>query len=119
MDYVLSLKTTRMQAVVTAIGSGGKLELGTAGMASVLATFTLDATAGTVTGDTLTFSGMPKTVAAALAGTIAAARIRTSADADVITNLTAGTSAADVIVSSTTVAQGQDVIVNSATIQHA
>lgn len=118
--YATAAKTARMNAVVTDIGGTGVLEIGTAGMALVLATFPLNATAGTVSGSTLTFSGFPKTDAADATGTAAAARIRKAvAGTDVITGLTVGLSAADIIVDSTSLTVGQQFQINSATITHA
>lgn len=93
--YRASLKTTRMTAVVTDIGTSGKMKVFTA--ADVLiATFTLAATAGTVSGSVLTFSdangataGILNTTASA-SGKIMKATFTTSADVDVITGLTLG-----------------------------
>lgn len=112
-----------MTAVVTAIdagGAAGKLEIGTAGMASVLATITLNYNpAGTVTTGVLTLSGFPKSdTSADNSGTAAAARIRTSANADVITGLTVGVSASDINLDSTSITAGQTVTVTSAVITH-
>lgn len=119
VTYTTALKNTRLDAVVTAIGASGKLEIGTAGMASVLATITLDATAGTTSAGVLTFSSFPKSDSSADAtGTAAAARIRTSANADVVTGLTVGTSGTDVVLDSTSITSGQVVTINSATITH-
>lgn len=73
--YRSSLRTTRLNAVETDIDSGAgaaTLEIGTAGFASVLATFTLSDPAGTVSGDVLTFSGMPKSTTAGNTGAAAA-----------------------------------------------
>ncbi len=119
VTYTTALKNTRLDAVVTAIGASGKLEIGTTGMGTVLATITLDATAGTTSGGVLTFSSFPKSDSSADAtGTAAAARIRTSANADVVTGLTVGTSGTDVILDSTGITGGQVVTINSATITH-
>lgn len=118
ITYTTAVKNARLNAVVAQIGAGGKLEIGTAGMAQVLATITLDATAGTVTGGVLTFSSFPKTVAASATGTAAAARIRTSGDVDVVTGLTVGTSATDIVLASLPITSGQNVTLNSATITH-
>ena len=119
VTYTTALKNTRLDAVVTAIGASGKLEIGTTGMGTVLATITLDATAGTTSGGVLTFSSFPKSDSSADAtGTAAAARIRTSADADVVTGLTVGTSGTDVILDSTSITSGQVVTLNSAAITH-
>jgi len=119
VTYTTALKNTRLDAVVTAIGASGKLEIGTTGMGTVLATITLDATAGTTSGGVLTFSSFPKSDSSADAtGTAAAARIRTSANADVVTGLTVGTSGTDVILDSTSITAAQVVTINSATITH-
>lgn len=121
VSYAAGLKTTRMQAVRDAIdaGAAGKLEIGTAGMAAVLATITLADPASSVTGAVLTLLGVPLSdTAADGTGTAAAARIRTSADADVVTGLTVGLSAADIILDSLSITAGQTVTINSGTITH-
>jgi hypothetical protein len=120
VTYTNAVKQARLTAVVTAIGSGGKLEIGTAGMAAVLATITFDSTAGTAVNDFLTFSGFPKSdTSAAGTGTAAAARIRTSGNTDIVTGLTVGTSSADIILDNTSINVGQTVTISSATITHA
>jgi hypothetical protein len=119
--YAAGVKTTRMQAVRDAIdaGAAGKLEIGTAAMATVLATFTLADPASSVAGSVLTLLGVPLTDASADAtGTAAAARIRTSADADVVTGLTVGTAGTDIILDSVSITAGQSVTVTSGTITH-
>ena len=120
VTYAAGLKTTRMQAVRDAIdaGAAGKLEIGTAGMAAVLVTITLSDPASTVTGAVLTLAGVPKSGVATGAGTAAAARIRTSADADVVTGLTVGTSGSDINLDSTSIQVGQTVTINSGTLTH-
>lgn len=120
VTYTTAVKNARLDAVVTQIGGTGVLEIGTAGMAAVLATITLNATAGTSSGGVLTFSGFPKSVAATGTGTAAAARIRTaSGGTDIVTGLTVGTAATDVVLNSTSITSGQTVTINSATITHA
>lgn len=121
VTYTTAVKNARLSAVVSQIGSTGVLEIGTTGMASVLATIALDATAGTVSGGVLTFSGFPKSDASADAsGTAAAARIRTAtAGTDIVTGLTVGTSGQDINLNSTSISAGQTVTINSATITHA
>jgi len=119
VSYSTAAKNNRMTAVRDLL-NGGKLEIGTAGMAAVLATFTLDATSGTISNGVLTLSGFPKTVAAAAGGTAAAARLRTSANADVVTGLTVGISGADINLDNTSIASGQNVTINAGpTITHA
>lgn len=123
VNYSTAVKTARMQAVVDAIDAGaaaGKLEIGTTGMALVLATITLDDPSATVSGDTLTLSGLPNTDTSADAtGTAAAARIRDSDNNDVVTGLTVGTSGTNIIIDNTSIVAGQVVSLNSGTIQHA
>lgn len=122
VSYTTAVKNARLEAVVTQIGATGVLEIGTAGMASVLATINLNATAGTVSGGVLTFSGFPKSDASADAGgTAAAARIRTaSGGTDIVTGLTVGTAGGnDIVLDSTSITAGQTVTINSATITHA
>lgn len=120
--YPTALKTTRMQAVRDAIDAGagpGKLEIGTAAMALVLATVTLADPASSVAGDVLTLLGVPLSDTDADAtGTAAAARIRTSADADVVTNLTVGLAGANIIVDDIEFTAGQTITITAGTITH-
>jgi hypothetical protein len=128
VTYTTATKIARMDAVKAQIDAGtgaGKLEIGTAGMATVLATIALNDPCGT-SSDTgggvvkLTFSGMPRSDTSADAtGTAAAARIRDSNNTDVITGLTVGTSGTDIILDSTSITAGQTVTISAATIQHA
>jgi hypothetical protein len=122
--YRTATKTNRMNAVVTDIGASGKLKLFTSADV-LLATFTLAATAGTVSGTVLTFSdangaaaGILSTTAVA-AGVAAKATVTTSADVDIITGLTVGASGADLILDNPNLAASQSVTMNSATITHA
>jgi hypothetical protein len=123
VTYSSTVKDARMTAVVNAIdgGSGaGTIQIGTTGMASILAEFTLNDPCGTVSGGVLTFSGFPKSDTSANAtGTAAAARIRDSAGVDIVTGLTVGTSAADIILDSVSITTGQTVTLNTAAITHA
>lgn len=121
VTYTTAVKNARLDAVISQIGSTGVLEIGTAGMATVLATISLANPAGTSDGGVLTFSGMPRIDSAADAsGTAAAARIRTaSGGTDVVTGLTVGTSGADIILDSVNITAGQQVTINSASITHA
>jgi hypothetical protein len=121
VTYTTAVKNARLDAVVTAIGTTGVLEIGTTGMASVLATISLNNPAGTTSGGVLTFSGFPKSdTSADNTGTAAAARIRTSGGGtDIITGLTVGLSASDIILDSLSITAGQTVTISSATITHA
>jgi len=122
VTYASGLKDTRMTAVRDAIDAGagaGKLEIGTAAMASILATITLGDPSGTISGGVLTLSGFPRSdTSADNTGTAAAARIRTSADADVVTGLTVGLSGSNINLDSLSITAGQTVTINSATITH-
>jgi len=121
VTYTTAVKNARLDAVVSQIGSTGVLEIGTTGMASILATISLNSTAGTSSGGVLTFSGFPKSdTSADNTGTAAAARIRTaSGGTDIVTGLTVGTSGSDINLDSTSITSGQTVTITSATITHA
>lgn len=137
VTYSTAVKNARMDAVKAQIDSGstvaeGYLEIGTAGMAGVIVKFPLrvpgsGGAANAASGGVLTLifdSGTGSaTKAATLAGTntAAAARIRNRDNADVVTGLTVGLSAAspDIVLDSTSITQGQNVTINSATITHA
>lgn len=121
ITYTTTVKNARLDAVVSQIGSTGVLEIGTTGMASVLATINLNATAGTSASGVLTFSGFPKSdTSADNTGTAAAARIRTaSGGTDIVIGLTVGTSGSDINLDSTSITAGQTVTITSATITHA
>lgn len=121
VNYTTAVKNARLDAVVTAIGSAGVLEIGTTGMGTVLATIALGNPAGTSTGGVLTFSGFPRSDTSADAtGTAAAARIRTaSGGTDIVTGLTVGTSGSDINLDSVSITAGQTVTITSATITHA
>lgn len=121
--YPNAVKIARMAAVVSQAGTTAVLEIGTTGMASVLATIALAnpiAPAATGVG-LLTFSGFPRSDTAADAtGTAAAARIRTAtAGTDIVTGLTVGLSGSDVNLDSLSITAGQTVTINSFTLQHA
>lgn len=123
VNYSTTAKNARLNAVAGVIDSGsgpGILQIGTAGMAVVLATITLsDPCASSASGGVLTFSGFPKSDTSADAtGVAAAARIRDSNGNDVITGLTVGAagSGADLILDTVNIDAGEIVTLNSATI---
>jgi hypothetical protein len=117
--YSTTLKNARLDEVTVAIGASGKLEIGTTGMASILATIPLDnpAAPGASSG-VLTFTMPQEDTSADNSGEAAAARIRTGADADVVTGLTVGVGSEDIVLDSATITAGQTVTINSATITH-
>ena len=122
--YDISLKNTRMSAVVSAIDNGGagSLLFGTSsgfGGANLLATITFNATCGTVSGGVLTFSGTPLVdSSAANTGTAAEGEVEDGVGHVVISGLTIGTSATDIVLSSTSIVSGQSVTITAATITH-
>ena len=119
--YTTAVKNARLDAVTAAIGATGVLEIGTTGMATVLAVIALgNPAAASASGAVLTFSGFPRSDTAADAtGVAAAARIRTaSGGIDIITGLTVGTSGSDINLDSTNITTGQTVTINSASITH-
>lgn len=117
--YNTTLKNTRMTDVVTALGSGGKIKIGTAGMALVLSTINLPNPAGTVTGGVLTFSGVPLTdPTAANSGTAAAAIVTDASNVTIISGLTVSSSVGDIVLSSTNIVAGQPVTLTAASITH-
>ena len=87
-------------------------------MGSVLVTLDLDNPAGTVDVDELTLAFVSASENASATGTAEAARIRTGANADVVTGLKVGTSGTDIILNSTSITDGQQVTVTSAVITH-
>jgi len=115
------LDNTTKDNVMTAIRDtvpNGTLEIGTAGMGSVLATFGLSASGGSVASQvwTLEFDATPVTAGAT--GVAAAAQIKNSGGTVRISGLTVGTSSADIVLDSTSITDGQDVDLTAATVTH-
>lgn len=118
VTYSATAKTNRMTAVRDLL-NGGKLEILHSDGSTVLATFTLSATSGTVSGSVLTLSFAASTVTASAGGTATTARLRTSANADVVTGLTCGAGSGDINLNTTTIGSGGNVTLSSATLTHA
>ena len=121
VDYRASLKTTRMNAVLTDIDSGvgaAFIEICSAAYATVLATITLADPCGTVAADTLTFTMPRSDTAADATGTAAVARIKESAGTVIVNNLTVGTSGANINLNSLSITVGGTVTLNSGTLVH-
>ncbi len=124
VNYLTAVKSTRMQAVTTAIdvGTAGTMEIATTAFATILATIPLQKPSFTESGGVLTLAGPPGTPLTATAGntgTAAVARIKSSAAAVIINNLSVGTSASDIILNSTSITSGQTVsITGTNTITH-
>lgn len=121
VTYTTAVKNARLDAVTTAIGTTGVLEIGTTGMGTVLATIALaNPAAGAASGGVLTLTMPRSDTSADATGTAAAARIRTaSGGTDIVTGLTVGTSGTDIVLDSTSITATQTVTLTSATITHA
>ena len=120
VTYIAALKSTRMQAAITAIDANGTatLEIGTTGMAAVLVSITLSHPSFAESGGVITMAGVPKSGTAASNGSAAAARIKDGSGTAIVTGLTVGTTAADIILNTVTINSGQTVTLNSGTITH-
>lgn len=123
VTYSTTLKNKRMSAVgaeVDGTNGLGKMEMGPAGMGTVVATITFDfpCVSGSATAGVITFAGFPKTCSAVSSGTLGAARLVTSAGTSVVTGLSISTGNAEVIVDNTSVVSFQTIVVTSITITH-
>ena len=127
VNYTTAVKQSRMAAVVTAIGAAGLLKLFAADSTTLLATFTLAATAGDTSSTPGTLilndqngatTGILNTTASA-PGTATLAKIQTSVGVDIITGLTVGTSGTDLVLDNNVLANGQAITITTGTITHA
>ena len=118
VNYDASVENSRITESRDAVANG-TLEIGTAGMASVLATFGLSASGGSIAGDTWTLAFDASTVTASATGTAAAAQIKDSTGTVRISGLTVGTSGADINFDSVAFNATQNVTLSTASIQHA
>lgn len=91
--YPDDIKAARMSAVKNALGADGKLEIGTTGMATLIATVPLGA-GGTVSGAVWTLlSASASDPSADTTARANEARLRSSVNVDVVTGLTVGLTA--------------------------
>lgn len=118
VNYTNAVKALRLNSTRTHFVNG-TIEIGTTGFTTILATFTLTATAGSVTNDIWTLALTNSTVTATGTGTAAAARIKTSGGVIDLSGLTVSTTGADINLNNTSIATGQNVTLSSATITHA
>lgn len=121
VQYINSLKDTRMHDVVTAIDAGstfGTLEICTSAYASVLCVMTLQKPSFTEANQMITMAGVPLSGTASATGTAANARIKDSNANVVVNGLTVGTAGSDINLNSVVITQGQTVTLNSGTITH-
>jgi hypothetical protein len=125
IGYVTTLRTTRMNAIVTDIASGagaGTLTIysgtrpATGGTeTTVLAVLTLSDPCGTVTNGVLTFSAITDDASANATGTASWARLKDS-DGNAAADMSVGTSGADINFDSVSFVAGGNVSVTSLTI---
>lgn len=118
VNYTNAAKAARMQATADHFVSG-TLEIGTAGMAAVLATFTFTATQTGVSNGVWTLQFTSGSVTASGTGTAAAAQLKTSGAVADLTGLDVSTSGANINLDSVSITSGQTVTLSSATITHA
>lgn len=123
MSYAPDIRNARM-AVVAAALNGGRLEIGSAGMAELLAIVPLANPSGTLLGDRFTLTLPRHGVMAGAVGDAAAARLLRANGALVRDGLTVGTEPLpgapypDVVVSSTQCAPGIFVVIDELTLEH-
>jgi hypothetical protein len=125
IGYVTTLRTTRMNAIVTDIDSGagaGTLTIysgtrpATGGTeTTVLAVLTLSDPCGSVTNGVLTFSAITDDASANATGTASWARLKDS-DGNAAADMSVGTSGADINFDSVSFVAGGNVSVTSLTI---
>ena len=119
--YSTTVKNNRMTQVLNAIdggSAGGTLEIGTTGMASVLAIIALADPSGSVATGVLTFTMPQSDTNADATGTAAEARIKDSSGTVILSGLTVGTSGANINLSSVGITAGDTVTLSSAAITH-
>jgi hypothetical protein len=122
LNYRASLKTTRMNAVVTDLdnnAAAATLEIGTAAFAAVLCSIVLGDPSFTVAADVMTMAGTPRSATAGATGTAAAARYKDGGGTIIISGMTVGTSGSDVNLNSVAIVSGQTITITSATHTHA
>lgn len=119
VNYSAATRTARQNAVLSALGAGGSIRIGTSGMGTTLVTWNLNSTPGTVSGDVLTLSPSSSTATAAATGAAAAAEVRAANGTTVvISGLTVGTSGTDLIINTTAISSGQTITLNTTTFTH-
>ena len=117
VTYATAVKTDRITATRDYFANG-TLEIQESD-GTVLVTFGLSASGGSIATDTWTLVFDADTVTAGASGTAAKAVIKEGGGSADLTGLTVGTSGTDIIVDNTSINVGQDVTISSATIQHA
>lgn len=122
MQLVADLISGKTVAASTGSAAAGTLVIGDSTLngstGGVLATLTLSATAGTVSGNVFTLSGVPLSATASATGTAAKAELRNNAGAVIVSGLTVGTAGADINLGSVAISSGQTLTVNSGSLSH-
>lgn len=122
MQLVADLISGKTVAASTGSAAAGTLVIGDSTLSGstggVLATLTLSATAGTVSGNVFTLSGVPLSATASATGTAAKAELRSNTGAVIVSGLTVGTSGADINLGSVAISSGQTITVNSGSLSH-
>lgn len=119
--YSVKLKDARMNEVRAAIdagGSPGTLEIGTPGMATVLAVLTFAKPSGSTSGGVLIFNPITADSAADASGIAKEARIKDGNGAVVVSGLTVGTSGANINLGSVNITAGSPVTLSTGVITH-
>ncbi len=119
--FSTATKTARADAITAQIGIGGKVEIYTAAYAVLLAswTWTGNVFSPSVAGVLTMAAADVNPVTPAANGVAAIAKIVTSANVSVVSDLTVGTVGTDVIVTNTTFATTEPVLLNSITVTEA
>lgn len=123
VTYATTLKNTRMSAVGAAIDGTnglGRLELGPAGMGTILVSRDLPfpCISGSATAGVIVFAGFPLTATAQSVGTLGAGRLVTSAGTVMVSGLSVSSANVEIIVDNTSVVTAQLVVISSITITH-
>lgn len=121
--YNSAVKNNRLSQVVNAIDAGagvGLLNIGTAGMSTMLAQIPLVKPSFSILAGVMTMLGIPVSTPSALAtGNAASATFSDSLGNVVVTGLTVGTANADIILNSIDIQVNQEVRVTAGAITHA
>jgi hypothetical protein len=119
--YASTLKSTRMQAVISAIdaqSAAGTIEIGTDAMAAVLIVIPLSKPSFTMSGSIITMAGAPKSATASATGVASVAQIKDGGGNVVVSGLSVNLSNSDIVINATGISSGDQVTMNSATITH-
>lgn len=116
VTYATAVKTARITATRDHFADGTlEIRSGT----TVLATFGLSASGGTISGGTWTLVFDNSTVSASATGTADNAVIKNSGGTANLTGLTVGLTGSDINLSAVAISSGQNVTLSSASIAHA